>query len=368
MSTFIPMETEDREGASELAAGSSQATIIDSAKVGRSKRAAEAELDHEGSKRQKANKSPGSVQEQPEEEKKELSQEDLQQMIMVVPVEEVYVEALQVKYPIIDWEDDLVMLWNLVKERFSSTEPTDDKERALWVELKSLDQQVETEPVAFDLGFNKISNRSVTLKASQKAMGGRTVKDDGYNCLHPVNAAKHLYLCCLNELNTAGTCALLVVEVYAAKQELSTISFILSTAYEYLVLFAYECDFMILEDTTSIIDRHLGEMAFGRSFIDETGPVYNREEGMVMFKQDDKKITFKMPHTMEIFNQTRLMGLSTDSIPPSAYEENFSHGRTHYYQSLLIGDEYMQDGGDRRGIRHLMRLEKEIMGDKDEVT
>ncbi|GKE22049.1 hypothetical protein Tco_1433561, partial [Tanacetum coccineum] len=41
--------------------------------------------------------------------------------------------------------------------------------------------------------------------------------------------------------------------------------------------FAYECDFMILEDTTSIIDRHLGEMAFGRPFIDETGLVYNRE-------------------------------------------------------------------------------------------
>ncbi|GKE03089.1 hypothetical protein Tco_1391072, partial [Tanacetum coccineum] len=34
--------------------------------------------------------------------------------------------------------DDLVMLWNLVKERFSSTEPTDDKERALWVEWKRL--------------------------------------------------------------------------------------------------------------------------------------------------------------------------------------------------------------------------------------
>ncbi|GKD68679.1 hypothetical protein Tco_1322769, partial [Tanacetum coccineum] len=32
----------------------------------------------------------------------EILQEDLQQMIMVVPVEEVYVEALQVKYPIID--------------------------------------------------------------------------------------------------------------------------------------------------------------------------------------------------------------------------------------------------------------------------
>ncbi|GKF28886.1 hypothetical protein Tco_0095228, partial [Tanacetum coccineum] len=51
----------------------------------------------------------------------------------------------------------------------------------------------------------------------------------------------------------------------------------------------------------------------------------------------------------------------------SAYEENFGHGRTHYYQSLLIGDEYMQDGGDRREIRHLMRLDREMMGDKEEV-
>ncbi|GJX27000.1 hypothetical protein Tco_0233296 [Tanacetum coccineum] len=133
---------------------------------------AKAKLDHEGSKRQKTNETSRSVQEQPEEEEKEMSQEDLQQMMMVVPIEEVYVEALQVKYPIIDWEvyteeyrkywkitrvgnhteayqffedmlkvfdrDDLVMLWNLVKERFSSTEPADDKERTLWVELKRL--------------------------------------------------------------------------------------------------------------------------------------------------------------------------------------------------------------------------------------
>ncbi|GKD30057.1 hypothetical protein Tco_1240835 [Tanacetum coccineum] len=74
-----------------------------------------------------------------------------------------------------------------------------------------------------------------------------------------------------------------------------------------------------------------------------------------------------MPHTMEIYKQTRLMGLNTDFIPPSAHEENFGHGRTHYYQSLLIGDEYMQDGGDRKGIRHLMKLEKEMIDDEGEV-
>ncbi|GKG31206.1 hypothetical protein Tco_0423694, partial [Tanacetum coccineum] len=34
--------------------------------------------------------------------------------------------------------DNLVKLWSLVKERFSSTEPTDDNERTLWGELKRL--------------------------------------------------------------------------------------------------------------------------------------------------------------------------------------------------------------------------------------
>ncbi|GJX64211.1 hypothetical protein Tco_0298554 [Tanacetum coccineum] len=106
VNTFVPMETEDRGRASELASGSSQATIIDSAEVGSSKRDAEAELDHEGSKRQKTNETLGSVQEQREEEEKEM--------------------------------DNLVVLWNLVKERFSSTEPTDNKERTLWFELKRL--------------------------------------------------------------------------------------------------------------------------------------------------------------------------------------------------------------------------------------
>ncbi|GKB99828.1 hypothetical protein Tco_0985965 [Tanacetum coccineum] len=79
-------------------------------------------------------------------------------------------------------------------------------------------------------------------------------------------------------------------------------------------------------------------------------------EEVIEEEESDEKITFKMPYTMEIFKQTWLMGLRIDSIPPSAHEENFGHGRTRYYQSLLIGDEYKQDRGDRRGIRHLIRL------------
>ncbi|GJS73765.1 hypothetical protein Tco_0706606 [Tanacetum coccineum] len=93
-------------------------------------------------------------------------------MMEIVLVEEVYIEALQVKYPFIDWEiyskeqrkywkiirvgnhtqvyqifeemlkkfdrEDLDRLWSLVKKTFSTTNPTEDKEKELWVELKRL--------------------------------------------------------------------------------------------------------------------------------------------------------------------------------------------------------------------------------------
>nr|GEX10884.1 hypothetical protein [Tanacetum cinerariifolium] len=87
-----------------------------------------------------------STQEIPTDDPKEITKKDVQSMLEIVPVPEFKVEALQVKYPIIDWEihtkgldeEDFVALWNLVKERFGSAEPSEDKERALWVELKRL--------------------------------------------------------------------------------------------------------------------------------------------------------------------------------------------------------------------------------------
>ncbi|GJU84395.1 hypothetical protein Tco_1291941 [Tanacetum coccineum] len=109
---FVPMES---------------ARLVPKISTGSTKRTAETTLDHEGSKRQKTN------EKQSAKEEKELSEKELQKLMMIVPVEEVYVEAIQVKYPIIDWE-----LWSLVQERFSSIDPTDDKERTLWVELRRL--------------------------------------------------------------------------------------------------------------------------------------------------------------------------------------------------------------------------------------
>ncbi|GJT83708.1 hypothetical protein Tco_1058050 [Tanacetum coccineum] len=55
-------------------------------------------------------------------------------------IEEVYIEALQTFVEILKRfdRDDLEKIWDLVKKRFSSIEPTDDKEKELWVKLKRL--------------------------------------------------------------------------------------------------------------------------------------------------------------------------------------------------------------------------------------
>ncbi|GKD58430.1 hypothetical protein Tco_1295939 [Tanacetum coccineum] len=107
---------------------------------------AEEELDQESSKKQKTGESSELAEEPRVKEADELSQEELQQMMIIVPEKGMNVEALQTKHLIIDWEiynegtrkDDLVILWSLVKEKFNSTEPTYNKEREIWVELKRL--------------------------------------------------------------------------------------------------------------------------------------------------------------------------------------------------------------------------------------
>ncbi|GJS76553.1 hypothetical protein Tco_0726434 [Tanacetum coccineum] len=132
VNTFVPMESEVDRAVPKLAAGSS-------------KRDAE-ELDQESSKRQKTSESSELAEEPRVKEANELSQEEIQQMMIIVPELGTNVEALQTKYPIIDWEiytegtrkDDLVMLWSLVKKKFNSTEPTNDTEKEIWVELKRL--------------------------------------------------------------------------------------------------------------------------------------------------------------------------------------------------------------------------------------
>ncbi|GKD62587.1 protein kinase-like domain, concanavalin A-like lectin/glucanase domain protein [Tanacetum coccineum] len=90
----------------------------------------------------------------------------------------------------------------------------------------------------------------------------------------------------------------------------------------YIGNYTYECHFSILEDTTSVIDHHLGEVVFGKPFARKTGLVYDSDEGIVTFEKDNEKITFKMPHKMEAFNHMNSKGVNTDSIPPFVFENN----------------------------------------------
>ncbi|GJW67638.1 hypothetical protein Tco_0122062 [Tanacetum coccineum] len=60
--------------------------------------------------------------------------------------------------------------------------------------------------------------------------------------------------------------------------------------------FTYECNFIILEDTTSIIDHDLGAVVFGKPFVEKTWLIYDNKEGTLAFEDNNEKLIFKMPH------------------------------------------------------------------------
>ncbi|GJY20550.1 hypothetical protein Tco_0393116 [Tanacetum coccineum] len=104
--------------------------------------------------------------------------------------------------------------------------------------------------------------------------------------------------------------------------------------------FTYECDFMFLEDVSSVIDHYLGT---------------------VMFEKNDERVTFKMPHKMERFKD--IEDLNTDNIPPffvaSKGDEERGEGYvsrkrlTHYSGCLELGPEYKHDEGIIKRIKFL---------------
>nr|GEX21627.1 hypothetical protein [Tanacetum cinerariifolium] len=86
-------------------------------------------LKHESAKKLKTSKE---VHEEVKSSE-EVPEEQVKEMMQLVPVEEIYVEALQH----LDRED-LNQLWRLVKESLSIRPTVSDKEIELWVELKRL--------------------------------------------------------------------------------------------------------------------------------------------------------------------------------------------------------------------------------------
>nr|GFB52404.1 hypothetical protein [Tanacetum cinerariifolium] len=87
-----------------------------------------------------------SSEEAPETETstEEFTEDKIKEIMQLVLVKDVYVQALQVIHPIIDWKvhsedrEDLNQLWALVEEYLSIRPALSDKEMELWVELKRM--------------------------------------------------------------------------------------------------------------------------------------------------------------------------------------------------------------------------------------
>nr|GFA45131.1 hypothetical protein [Tanacetum cinerariifolium] len=90
--------------------------------------------------------------EQQSKEPKELSEEELKKMIELVPVKELYIKALHMKYPIIDWKSILKARESVGKLYelgiiLNTTEVTNEKAKELWVELKRLYEPDSRDPL-----------------------------------------------------------------------------------------------------------------------------------------------------------------------------------------------------------------------------
>ncbi|GJY18248.1 protein kinase-like domain, concanavalin A-like lectin/glucanase domain protein [Tanacetum coccineum] len=127
--------------------------------------------------------------------------------------------------------------------------------------------------------------------------------------------------------------------------------------------FTYECDFVVLKDTTSVIDHYLGGMVLGKPFVKKSGFVYDREEGTVMFEKDNEKITFNMPHKRERFKHIDIKDLKTGNIPPFVIEnDDSSHEKTYYSDSLNLGTECKQDESVTKSIQCLIKMKSMAQG------
>ncbi|GKA54333.1 hypothetical protein Tco_0753282, partial [Tanacetum coccineum] len=108
--------------------------------------------------------------------------------------------------------------------------------------------------------------------------------------------------------------------------------------------FTYKCDFMVLEDTTSVIDHDLGLVIFEKPFVETTMLMYDKKERTVVFEDNNEKLIFKMPHKKEIFKNINFTRVGADRIPPFIIGGNEDDNeKTHYSDSLNLGPEYKYD-------------------------
>nr|GEV45500.1 MAK10-like protein [Tanacetum cinerariifolium] len=118
----------------------------------------------------------------------EVPKEKVKEMMQLVPIEEVYVEALQVKHPIIDWK-----LWALVKETLNIRPVLSEKEMELWVELKRLEGLPSEEGSGDCDDLLQASSRKLLLDVMELPLPGEvpTTSEENLHCQKKTDATAH---------------------------------------------------------------------------------------------------------------------------------------------------------------------------------
>ncbi|GJW23563.1 hypothetical protein Tco_0034185 [Tanacetum coccineum] len=137
--------------------------------------------------------------------------------------------------------------------------------------------------------------------------------------------------------------------------------------------FTYECDFVVLEDTSSVTDHYLGGIVLGKPFVKASGHVYDKNKGTVIFEKENERIIFKMPHKIERFRN--IEDLNTDNIPSfiEAGDDNKEsdkghenrNKKTYYSESLNLGLAYKRDESVTRAIKCLIKMKSSVSNIKE---
>nr|GEX95140.1 putative reverse transcriptase domain-containing protein [Tanacetum cinerariifolium] len=183
-------------------------------------------LEQESAKKQKTSEEVTEEAKPPEE----VTKEKVKEMMQLVPIEEVYVKALQVKHPIIDrkvyhvgegsyWKitwlggssasyqffidllkhldrEDLNQLWRLVKETLNNRPPTSDKEMELWD--YPLRKGLALVMICYKLQVENYFHMVVVM-----ILNG--VKDDDDRCLDKKKTVPEIAPMTMGEVNTRVT-------------------------------------------------------------------------------------------------------------------------------------------------------------------
>ncbi|GKB90717.1 hypothetical protein Tco_0962989 [Tanacetum coccineum] len=90
---------------------------------------------------------------------------------------------------------------------------------------------------------------------------------------------------------------------------------------------------------------------------EETGLVYDKDEGTIKFEKEGENIIFKMPHKMEMFKHIKKDILKTNNIPSFRINgDNGNQEKTHYSDNLNLGPAYRRDESTIREIQSLIKI------------